>query len=351
MTKMQKQKLLPVIVIAMIGLITALLFVFGNKKEPEVIKYSPYSFSARVFYEEGGYEAAKEAVMKNLPQIYCETNDIVIDGTGYESVLSISGQTYNFNEAIVLGAVFTKSLDESSATKNILNMIIRIPIIDKQSNKNINVVLTNISRTEDGKYTCVSIKGDNSTVAYTNVLRERIDYNANGIVNDAEIKAPLDYGVLEINEEENSYVAIREYAQKKEDERLQAYLIAHENNSSVYFTTTDYAAYPSDVYTTAFDEAKIISDLSNFATGFGLEVIERSELPDKDKKIKKEGWTINNLTYYINEDCMTVQEFFRTKVRDLYALDSRSQLSFEISRNSTTKGEMVTITIFAREGQ
>ena len=348
MTKMQKQKLLPVIVIAVIGLITALLFIFGNKKEPEVIKYSPYSFSARTFYEEGGYEAAKEAVMKNLPQIYCETNEIVIDGTGYESVLSISGETYKFDEAIVCGAVFSKSLDESSSTKNIMNMIMKIPIADIKSNKYINVVLTNISRTENGEYTCVSIKGDDSTVAYTNVLRDRIKYNVNGIVNDAEIKEPLDYGVLEVSEDDPAYVKIRTFAQDREDERLQAFLLARENNSSVYFTTTEYAAYSSDVYTTAFDEAKIISDLSNFATGFGLEVLGRSELPEKEKKIKKEGWSINNLTYYISEDCMTVQEFFRTKVRDIYTLDSTAQLSFEISKKGTKKGDMVTITIFAR---
>lgn len=305
----------------------------------ETIPYDPYGFTPRQFVEEGGWEVARTGIEKNLAQLYCEWYGVVIDGTNYEDILSISGQDYYFNEATLMGAVYVKNNPNNNSKdmaniNNWLDLVYYIPIESetKVPPAKILVRATNISRTEDGEYVCVSMGGA-ACSSYGYQLQTDINLQSYYVTNNEKIKEEIDYGLLAWSNETNEFRKLSPHALELEDKRLNAYLRAREKNTSLYFSTMDYTPCSTSNYTVDFDSKAIVSDLQQFALGFGMISEDYESVPTKKKDFEKAGWIRKTVNYTIQDDAQTVQEYFRGILRDQYFVCNTTRWAFAAEIN------------------
>lgn len=340
----RKKSYIPVIIM----LVMLLTGCTQNQPQTEQIPYDPYSFTPRQFVEEGGWEAARNSITGNLAQLYCEFNSIVIDGGKYEPVLSISGQNYDFGSAVLNGAVYVRNSPNNtdSTTKelnNWLDLAFSIPVEDSKIPASLFVRASDITRTEEGDYICLSISGVTCNApAYQ--FKKEIELQSWYVTDDGTVKEEVDYGLIEWNPERDEFEKVAEYARNMEEERLSAYLMSLEKNSSLYFSTTGYEACQTSAYTVDFDAVAVVSDLRNFASGLGMESVDISQLPEKKKTREKEGWHEQTVGYPKEEDAQKVQEYLRSCIREQYfsCHDTRWAFRAEMNENSGN----ITITIY-----
>lgn len=331
----------------------------GNKASTQVVEvpYDPYGFTPREFLEEGGWEIAKNTANESLPYIFCETLNIVLNPEEqYEEILTLSGNSYDFGSAEMKCAVFSKpsAEDEEVLYSNRLDVIYEIPVEQDgiKTKATFSVIFTNITRSKNKEYNCVSVEGVEDLVAYLE-CKEGIKINSQYIENNSEVKEPLDYGILycaDLDSEEDSvYKGLFEYTQTLEEERINTYLIEHTHNNSAFFATNDNGAYSSTCYTTEFDEEKIVADLSACAKNYGIAVYTEP-LPTKEKKIEKENWSVYPVTYNTQEENgRNAQSYLKQCVRDVYVLNENHEISFLISYDEQTADAC--ISIYYREKQ
>ena len=319
----------------------------GQQTLVQQIPYDPYGFTPKQFYEEGGWNAAKNLMITKLPQIYCETNNIVIDGGKYEPILTVSGNTYDFSNAKIMTALYVHNVadvnkdTETQSLNNWLDFAMEIPIKDSSVTSKLIVRMKNITRTEDGNYVCVSISGVNNSVPlYT--LQQELSLNTYYIVNDGVVKEPLDYGIMEWIEDDYNYSQVGDAAKQYEEDRITAYLLALENNNSLYFTTAEYKSCDTADYTVNYNASEIIADLNSFTHSFGMQTSNYDDFPRKKngklntKQIKKDGWIEQDYSYLTTDEGQTVQEFCRTVIRNQYFASNKSQFVFYTEKDEET---------------
>lgn len=327
-----------------------------GQKEVQVVEvpYDPYSFTPRDFLEEGGWNSARDMADEKLPMLFCDYKNIVLNPEEeYQQILTISGNSYDFENAEMKCAVFSKVPTTSEDTKityqNRLDILYQIPYEQDGIARNtvFDVILTDITRSKDGKYNCVSEQANESLTAYLD-CKDGVTNNSYFIENDSEVKEPLDYGILycvgveEEDDKNANYRQVYELALSLEEDRVNAYLLEHTNNPSTSFTTSDndYACR-SACYTVEFNEEEIKKDLTACAKRYGLHVYD-GELPLKAKKIEKEGWSIYPVAYNTEvENGKTAQGYMKESIRDAYVQNPNYELAFLIQYDEQTKDAVI----------
>ena len=324
----------------------------SSQEETQVIEipYDPYEFTPREFVEEGGWDAAYETIKENLPKLYCFANNVVLDAGDYSSILTESGNTYDFDNATLQCVTFSRPITDDITLKNWVDCAFTIPVIGQQNAfVSLTVEMQDIVRMKDGTYTCINFAGLADTDAGLSKARDNVTNYANYVVNDGEIKETLDYGLIYCNVPEDiteyaPYESMEEYTTKIEEERIKAYLLALEDYGSVYFSTSDkYEPTKASDYTETFDENKIMSDLVSMSHLYGLNVIQDEKLPVTKRQRKKSTWTAYDIPYTLDQPGKDVQDYFRETIRNVYIFKANADVAFRIDRNPDENKVLVTV--------
>lgn len=325
--------------LGIIGLLSIML-IGCSAKEPAVekIPYNPYGFTAKQFVEEGGWDVAKEAVLNDVGSLFCEGNNIVLESGDYSNVLTDSGDLYDFENASVLMAVFGKGPSEANShtsmeegEMNWLDIAINVPTENSKLEQNVFIVhMPNIVRTEDGIYTGTKVLSNESDSLYLFYLEETIEQNYNFIINDGEVKDTLDYGILEYNEEIKSISKTIARLEKHEAKRIEEYLLTLEKNSSSFFSTGDSISYGPEIYISKYDEEKILTEITSMSEMYGFNVIGSHNVPEKERKMKKAGWTVYSFSYLSTDDEIEVQKLFRSTIENMYVTFKDATVAFKL---------------------
>lgn len=342
-----------ILCLAMIPLTLLSLTGCGNtKEETQVteIPYDPYGFTPREFVEEGGWDAAYTTLKENLPKLYCFSKNIVLDAGDYSNVLTESGDTYDFDNAVLECATFSRPITEDVTLKNWVDCAFTIPIIgEKTSSVSLTIEMQDIVRMEDGTYTCINFVGLEDADAGVSKAKTNIKNYASYVENDANVKEPLDYGLIYCNNPDDitvhaPYKNMVEFAKNLEEQRIEAYLLALENYGSVYFSTSNkYIPTRASDYTETFDENKVKNDLMSIAQLYGLTVIDDENLPVTKKQRKKSEWTAYDVAYALNQPGKDVQDYFRESIRNVYLSNANASIAFRVEKDPETEKAIVTL--------
>ena len=226
--KLSKRQITTLSIFAVIGIALFFLVKSNSDKQKEAATYL-YGYSAEVLYNEGAYSKLKDYADDIFVEMYCNTNNIVLQYAFTENGL-------DFQKTKLDAALFTSN--NATNALHFLYVIPKVSIDDdgrwKTDGETYGMLtMRNIARSSAGNYSVGSFEmSSNSTVPEE--FKKAFEANASGLISDATQRNMLAYGFL--------YNVDSEFAQEladKEKARIMSYLLTlQQENAGDYSMRT-----------------------------------------------------------------------------------------------------------------